>query len=137
MWWEEREGSTSCHLTQQKGCKIRPEDFAFPPSEELIDKRYSGTYFSSPPVEVQHLPPLLLGVKLRLIEEKVKEFGRARQLLPLRSLTEFESLLVSQKLIVREEGSSSLEPLKLRYMEHGLLDGRGGQDRDERGCEES
>jgi hypothetical protein len=40
----------------------------------------------------------------KLIVEKVKDFGRARQL-PLRSLTEFEPLLVIRIMILREEGS--------------------------------
>ena len=52
----------------------------------------------------------------KLIVEKARDFGRARQL-PLLSLMMFEPLLVSRILILREEGSSDLEPLKLRYMQ--------------------
>jgi hypothetical protein len=54
----------------------------------------------------------------RLIVEKEKGFGRARQL-PPQSWIEFVSLLAILRLIVREEGNSGLEPLKLRYMKQG------------------
>jgi hypothetical protein len=46
----------------------------------------------------------------KLIEGKVKGFGRARQL-PLLSLIEFESLLVIRIMTLKEEESSDLEPL--------------------------
>jgi len=48
--------------------------------------------------------------------EKAKDFGRVGQL-PLLSLIMLESWLVSRIMILREEGSSDLEPLKLRYMQ--------------------
>jgi hypothetical protein len=59
----------------------------------------------------------------KLIVEKAKDFGRVRQL-PLLSLIMLESWLVSRIMILREEGSSDLEPLKLPYME--LRRGMGG-----------
>jgi hypothetical protein len=59
----------------------------------------------------------------KLIVEKAKDFGRARQL-PLLSLIMFGSWLVSRIMILREEESSNLEPLTLRYME--LWRGMGG-----------